>query len=162
MEQLVSQAKLVAIDLVELHADRSHPNVGGPLSYPPGMAIDVRVDIALPGEQPAQQASFICAVRCAWKTSNDNDESLAAVAIAFRVAYGFQLDEALSNDEARAFGRQVAIHHAWPFLREKVRAVTCELGLPPLLLPLRHLPHGSQSTAQVTSEEEAARSSGRS
>jgi hypothetical protein len=68
---------------------------------------------------------------------HSNGVAVGALGVTLRVAYSTELH--LDAASLMQFGNQVAMHHAWPFLRERVRSLSSEMSLPVVLLPIQHV-----------------------
>ena len=133
--ELVSFSTLASIDVVSIRAGRD------PAFLEPSLEMSEEVQTELTLQAPkvprSEGTSFIVKLECLWVAANES-RPVAHVEVALRVAYLFRgLSKAPSGDLLAEFGHQAAVHHAWPFLRERVRALSNELGLPQFLLPLR-------------------------
>lgn len=110
--------------------------MGGPL---PSISAPSTVTtmVGWPKEPSKGGLSFLAAVHCEWR---DEEKDLAAkILIEIRVGYSLKDGHALPDEDlAKHFAHEVAMHHAWPFLRERLRVLSGELG-DAVLLPLRPL-----------------------
>jgi hypothetical protein len=140
LSDVVAVAQLATVDLVEILARRNSPAGGGHLPLP-DTAITVEIEISSPKAYHGKQASFLATVRCFWTSKDPSTEKYATASVTHRVAYEFSRDIANADpDVIKAFGEELALHHAWPFLRERLRSLSGEMGLPAVVLPLRKLP----------------------
>lgn len=138
LTRLVQAAELVSIDLVRVFGDRFHAdNIGLPLVLPPKLNARVQFHMNSPKDCPKDKASFVGVLKVAW---TDGDRVVAQMEIAYRAAYALKgLTAAPSQELGLLFGSEVATHHLWPFLRERSRNISMDIGMRPLLLPLRKL-----------------------
>ena len=139
LRELVAQATLVGIDVVKCAWERAHPALVGPLTYPPVVQQHVSVDVQMPETMPAGGAAFLCILEARWSTTEgDVTTAVAAAGVHVRVVYAFG-DPALllTTDDTAKFAHQVALHQAWPYVRHRLQAICGELGLTPVILPLR-------------------------
>lgn len=150
LDELVKSAKLVGIDVVKYRWERGHPVVAGPLKLPPTLNTTIEIRVAVPTELPPESASFLC-IALVKLTDPDNAELvLGVVEIQVRVAYTLEgVTPPLTPEEGKQFGEVLAMHQAWPFLRERLRTASSELGLNPIVLPL--------NKAGLEAKEQAAR-----
>ena len=138
LPQLVQRARIEAVDVVGVRAERAHASpMAGLLTLPDTLKVSVDVRVQHPTVMPEERASFVVGVSCRWREPGGKAD-LARVDVDVRVAYVFA-DVAQAPDAAmtKQFATQLAAHHAWPFLRERVRTLSGELGVP-LVLPLHH------------------------
>lgn len=137
LARLVQAAELVSIELVRVFGDRRHDKVGDPLGLPPKLNVHVEFHMNSPRECPKDKASFIGVLTTKW---SDGAIVVAQMEIAYRAAYALRgLDSAPSQSIGLLFGSEVATHHLWPFLRERARNISMDIGMRPLVLPLRKL-----------------------
>jgi hypothetical protein len=141
IRDLVLGSQLVAIDTVHFTAQRLDPAPGKPLPTIDLTSCDVVTEFETfkPNGQQLEAASFL--VRGALRyVPKGGGETLATIEIALRVHYTFaSRAEQLTDASLALFANQVALHHAWPFMRERVAAACQIIGIPPYVLPLRKL-----------------------
>lgn len=138
LSTLVAAAALEAIDLVDFRGGR-------PAQTPGSLEVSSEGNVALRANVSAgpfdpEWTAFFVGIDCQWHL-DEPDQVFGDLKIGLRVSYSFKgLSRHPPKELLTTFARQVATHHAWPFLRERARTMSVELGLPPLILPLRHLP----------------------
>lgn len=136
---LVALSELTGIDVVKVSAervwaDRVH---GGSLAEPEEWIVEVSSPaVRCPSEPQTEGAAVLVEVGVVWKGGDGKVYGHAGVSV--RVAYGFSgLEVAPTAEVVAQLGRDLGVHHAWPFLRERLRGISAELGLPAVVLPLR-------------------------
>jgi hypothetical protein len=147
---LVKAAQLLTIDVVSVHGERRHlPFAEGKLPDAAELpAPDVEMSVRYPINPTATGAAFLADIVVSWRTVSPDPEDgqeakkpeqdKARLKVTMRVAYTFKDQaEAPSAELLNVFGREAAMHHAWPYLREKIQSLCLWLGLPPVVLPLR-------------------------
>lgn len=136
---LVARSELTGVDVVKVSAERTWADRvhGGPLAEPEEWSIDVSAPVVrCPTEPRAEGAAILVEVGAVWRGGDGKAYGQAVVSI--RVAYGFSgLAAPPSAEVVAQLGRELGVHHAWPFLRERLRGISAELGLPAVVLPLR-------------------------
>jgi hypothetical protein len=140
--------RLLAVDLVRIRGERAHEHqVAGPLGLAGPLKVDVEIETAHPGEPPPLTGwAYLVVARCRWSSVGEPAAAVAEVEVAFRVAYGFEgLAEPPGAALVLRFGQDSAVHHAWPFLRERLRGLSAELGLPGFVLPVRRVVERAQA-----------------
>jgi len=157
---LVKVASLTSIDTVDLIAHRAHDRwVGGGVPLPTEFRVDTSLVVHSPNTSPIDKTSYLVVVGCKW-LERGAAEPYGIVEVAIRVAYHFAgLSKAPEIGLLSQFGTEIAVHHAWPFLRERIRSASMEIGLQPAVLPIRHAtanmfqspPAGSLRTAKSSS-----------
>ena len=137
---LVAASQLLAVETVAISAKREHDSqIGRELVLPDDLSVDVSAHAGHPKTCPQDACSFLCSVKCTWR-GETNKEALASLEVVLRLSYEFRgLTEPPTTELATSFANPIAFHHAWPFLRERARTLSAEMGLPPVVLPLRHL-----------------------
>jgi len=140
LSPLLVGAKLLGIDVVRCFWERAHPSTTGPLTYPPLISQQLNITVRTPDPMPAGAASFLVVLQARWTPEGQPQDGLAAAEVQVRVAYAFA-DESLVIDQetAREFAQKIAQHHAWPYLRHRLQQLCLELGINPVLLPLKPL-----------------------
>jgi hypothetical protein len=143
LAELVAASKLVSIDVVRVYSERQHGDVtSGPIDWSaPDALVDVQTHLGTPAVFADDGIAFICGIKCEWRSGdNDSKRILAHVDVSVRIAYDYSAYTGIKTEALIGeFGVRVASHQSWPFLRERVRTMSAELGVPPLLLPLKHL-----------------------
>ena len=141
LREFVAAAKLVVIDLVEMEAHREHLSASTlTLPLPPELLTNIRVS----GQhQPellgATGATFLAGLEITW-SDKPTGTRLASASVTLRLAYAFDpMPKRPSQELIAAFGKDVAMHHAWPFLRERLDSLSSALGMPKVVLPLNHV-----------------------
>ena len=143
---LVAAAELIAVDLVKADYSRT-PNGDGKQQNPREFEVGLTVEVARRDNYEKGALSFLCTALASWTESTTNAD-VANAGVMFRVAYRLKdVERPLTDAELDAFGDEVALHQAWPFLRERLKSFSTELGLPPLVLPLRQRGHLAPSAA---------------
>ncbi len=139
VRELVARADLEAVDTVRivaerLYADRVH---GGTLSEASELHIELSPPtVRYPTEPQASGAAILVDLVATWRGPDAVVYGQAALTV--RVAYRFLgLDQAPAAKVVEEFANELGLHHAWPFLRERLRTLSAELGLPAAILPLR-------------------------
>ena len=138
---LLTTTRLEAIDVVHLLCQRNHPGARGPLAYPPRLTKHLRIDVRHADTMPEGGATFLIVMQARWIPENGEEADTVALGeVHLRVAYAFA-DEThtLTAEVAKDFGHKVALHNAWPHLRQRLQQMCVELGLNPVLLPLKPL-----------------------
>jgi preprotein translocase subunit SecB len=138
VRKLVSAATLESIDLVKVEAQRFHDGLFDARQLPTAVEYDIEASVELEVAETFQVSgtSVLVGIAVAWKDSNGKQYVTARVT--FRAAYSFQgLNVSPPEPLVKIFAQDLALHHVWPFLRERLRTFSVELGMPPLLLPLR-------------------------
>ena len=141
LAELVGQASLISIDLIQQASNRGHGDATGALTPAPDLHGAITRTTLVPNE-PTTEPALLLRFDIRWDTSAHPEpdcEPFAKAEVIYRVAYRFS-GEAPSFDELVRFGESLGVHHAWPFARAKVQAMSLELGLPVVLLPLHRLP----------------------
>jgi hypothetical protein len=141
IETLVQCARLQNINVVGLEASREHSSItAGLLPEPPrGLDVNIQIQTHNPAQPSAESNAFLVTLDCVW-VDTKSKVPLARVRVQTRLAYTFTgLGAAPSVQELAAFADGVAVHHAWPFLRERVMTLGLELQMPPVILPIRRL-----------------------
>lgn len=139
---LVGASELVAVETVHFHARRAEHTVGKAL--PPIDVASVRVeptfDTLKPVHPPPGSATFLVRGNIKFQPNGDNSDAVAEIQIVLRLTYNFAgQTAALPDDSLQQFANQIALHHAWPFLRERVATACQILGVQGYVLPLRKL-----------------------
>lgn len=138
---LAAAAELTAIDLVQIRADRIRP-AKGQISSPDATDISLEFGVRAPRDPGGDGTSFLATVKCEWREKGSQDDPYASIGVMFRLAYNFSPDVNLPDVPERvllAFGDDVVLLHAWPFLRERVRTLCGEMQLPTVVMPLKKL-----------------------
>lgn len=160
LADVTARATLEAIDLVDFEIHRKAPSNGTPLEYPATLEVKLDVQMRSPKQPPINGASFFAVCTATWADSAKPEETLARVTTTFRVTYTFQgLEEPMSAELSNQFGAQLALHHVWPFLRERTTAGCAALMLPQFVLPLRQPPQlaaAGKATAKGTTKHSAS------
>ena len=136
LNDLTRAAELKHIDLVGFQGERANPVVGGPLQAPDELTFRCKIGVGLPNTFPDGSISFVTEANVVWE--GGDGEIQAAVTIILRLAYDLRGEGRPTDDIVNQFATQVVVHHAWPFIRERLRTMSADLGLPPLVLPVRH------------------------
>ena len=135
---LVACSELQGVDLVRVAVERSGGDPGlGPLPAPANWHVDVSAaELQVPTKLVAQGVAVIVSVQAAGHDGAGRTFAKAEVAV--RVAYTFAgLTVAPEVALVGKFAEELALHHAWPFLRERLRSLSGEFGLPVVVLALR-------------------------
>ncbi|MEZ4467875.1 MAG: hypothetical protein R3F60_02115 [bacterium] len=146
---LVGRSSLECIDIVRVHAERGDMlEIGRGLARPSTEAgLVPRIELSFPPRQEGGTMTFMVNLLADLHEdfiaarSGANSRRLGLFAVSARMLYrleGEQPSEALTHQ----FGRELAVHHAWPFLRERVNTLAQGIGLAPALLPLRRIDAG--------------------
>ncbi|MCA9527023.1 MAG: hypothetical protein KC549_12095 [Myxococcales bacterium] len=147
LRDLVGRTTLKAIDIVRVHAERADMfAIGGTLTVSAGhLAVLPQIEVAFPPEQANGSLTVMVNLLAELDPSPDREsgerQAFGTVAVSARLLYslqGAQPSAALTHQ----FGRELAVHHAWPFLRERVNTLAQGIGLAPALLPLRRIDAG--------------------
>ena len=145
LRPLVDAAQLVSVDLVKGDYARV-VEAEAPMSTPRSLDVKVNVNVARRSQYDEGMISFLCSAVASWIVA-DGENAIANAGAMFRIVYRLKgIDRSLSDAEVFTFGDEVALHHAWPFLREKLKSYSVDLGLPPLLLPLQRPKMGEGKT----------------
>lgn len=135
---LLAGARLEGIDVVRCLWERDHPTLRGPLSYPAQLTQHIQLAVRQPEPMPQGGAAFLIVMQVRW--ADENDRNVAAGEVHVRVTYAFADETAvLSQEEGKEFGHKVAQHQAWPYLRHRLQQLCMELGINPVVLPLKPL-----------------------
>jgi hypothetical protein len=135
---MVASARLEGIDVIRCHWDRVVGELLGPVTYPAQLKQSIDIGVRHPDAMPAGGAVFLVQMLVRWES--DEDIPVAAAEVHLRMAYALaEPAQALTAKEAGAFGQKVALHQAWPFLRHRLQLLCMELGINPVLLPLKPL-----------------------
>ncbi|MBM4346149.1 MAG: hypothetical protein FJ100_22475, partial [Deltaproteobacteria bacterium] len=132
LKGLVACADLTAVDYVRVQVERepTWSEDGGPM--PEAVAQQTQVgkpELLFPADPVKDGVAVIVQLQVRW--GDVAGRTVATAAVAVRVAYRFaRLSEAPSVELLGKFAEELALHHAWPFLREKLRALSGEFGLP--------------------------------
>lgn len=139
LRDLVARADLETVDTVQLSAERLYVDRvhGGPLSQPDVLQIEIGAPtVRYPTAPEATGAAILVELAVEWR--GVNGVAYGRAALTMRVAYRFAgLEQAPLPATLAEFANELGLHHAWPFLRERLRTLSAELGLPPAVLPLR-------------------------
>ena len=136
--QLVQRAALESVDVVAFSGERAQTARSGRLSPPEQAEVTLETSAVLPKSLEVKGLACVCTMSATWQVGG---QIVARLSFDFRLSYSFvALDVAPPRGLAEAFVEQVALHHAWPFARERMRSASVELGLLPFVLPLRALP----------------------
>lgn len=139
LRALVACSEVQAVDIVRIAVDRN--GVGdpgfGPLPVPANWQTSVAVpELQCPMQPSPQGAAVIVSIEATWHDGAGHTFAKAQVAV--RVSYQFAgLAVTPSFELVAMLARELGLHHAWPFLREKLRSISGEFGLPAVVLPLR-------------------------
>jgi hypothetical protein len=145
---LIRGARLEGIDIVRCTWERDHPDVHGPLKYPASVTQHINLMVRQPDQVPAGAAAFLIVMNVRWTEEGQPPEARAVAGgeVHIRVAYAFADSSVVVDaDTAREFGKSVALHQAWPYLRHRLQLLCMELGINPVLLPLKPLTSTPQS-----------------
>jgi hypothetical protein len=140
--------RLSRIDTVAAELGRRHLNAPlGPLpevTAVPSFALRVRK----PQPPPLGGAAFLVDAVVTWGASAEaclqgdvasTADAEAYISLTLRVLYDFpDLPSAPDAALVERLGNEAAVHHAWPFVRERLLTMSTSLGLAPFVLPLRH------------------------
>lgn len=139
LRRLIAHSELTTIDFVKVSAERTWADRvhGGALAEPQEWVIDVSAPVVrCPAEPRAEGAAILVELGAVWR--GGDGETYGHATVTLRVAYGFSgLAAAPSAAVVAQLGSDLGVHHAWPFLRERLRGISVELGLPAVVLPLR-------------------------
>ncbi len=142
LRQLVAGSQLLAIDTLHFVAKRRDQAAGQLLSPIDSStaAVESKFEAMQPTLPPVDKCSFLVRGMLRFISLGASEQPAAEISIVLRLTYSFAgRTEALSNDELGQFANQVAVHHAWPFMRERVVTACQLIGVPPHVLPLRKL-----------------------
>lgn len=137
LRALVGAAELVAIDPIRVFAARSlDGGTDEAMPLPSTLTVDTQFTHRYPKALSKDGTFVLIGLACTFKDADAKVHGETLVEL--RLAYHFKglsvpPDEALID----LFAREIAMHHAWPFLRERARSLGVDIGLPPLVLPLR-------------------------
>jgi hypothetical protein len=146
---LVAAAELLGIDLVKADYSRV-PSGDGKQGTPRDLEVDIKVEVARRESYEKEALSYLCTALASWMEPTTSAD-IANAGVMFRVAYRLKgIERSLTDAELDAFGDEVALHQAWPFLRERLKSFSIELGLPPLVLPLRQRAQLAPASASPT------------
>ena len=136
---LVGRASLSAVDLVQQAGAIGGIGPLGFLPEWPKMDVQVEQQIKVP-EAPADQSACLLEFTISWRPIGDDSDGAptAQMKFSFRLMYSFS-GSPPSRDAFEQLASNLGVHHAWPFLRERVRTFAADLSLPPTVLPLRRL-----------------------
>jgi hypothetical protein len=148
VEGLTSRSRLESIDVVRIDLQRAHAVPFGLLPVVAQLHLAMRSNVRIPNTLHPEGFAVLAEVELDWH--DDDNTPVAALGLTLRLSYTLTEVAAFDGDVVMRFATQVAMHQAWPFLRERVRSLSCEMGLPPLLLPLRHLGNVGHSTAEIS------------
>lgn len=141
LPSLVAAARLRRLDVVQASYERS-PAEGDDdeeRAADGELLVEVRVAVRRKDRYPPGALSYLCEVEAKWSDA-ETARPVASASVTLLAAYGLEgIERALAEVEIVAFGEGVALHQAWPFLRERLRTFSVDLGLQPLLLPLKPL-----------------------
>lgn len=135
----VQDCRLLDIQLVDLRLRRFHHDVAfGALAVPPDVAVQVHIETRYPLKPTLPSWAYLCSAKAMWTSQTTAKPEVAEAEILFRVAYDFGARETLPPAEAVAgLGDALALHHAWPYLRERLQAAAAMLEMPSVTLPLQ-------------------------
>lgn len=142
LRQLAAGSQLLAIDTLHFVAKRRDQAVGQLLSPIDSStaAVESKFEAMQPTLPPVDACSFLVRGLVRFVSHGEGEQPAAEISIVLRLTYSFAgRTEPLSNDELGQFANQVAVHHAWPFMRERVVTACQLIGVPPHVLPLRKL-----------------------
>lgn len=139
LDALVASCSLLSLDTVASVAERYHaPVTRGALPMPPELDVDAQVGVRHPKDLSHEGAAILVRLDARFRPQGQDGAEVAHVMVEVRVAYAFAGLQAPPTEELiERFAAQVAAHHAWPFLRERARTLSVEIGMPAFLLPIR-------------------------
>jgi hypothetical protein len=137
----VQDCRLLEIQLIELRWRRHHADrPAGALAVPADVAVRVYIETRYPVRPAPPSWAYLCVAKAAWTSSTASPGDVAEAEVAFRVAYDFGHRDAPPAEAVVArLGDELALHHAWPYLRERLQAAAAALEMPSLTLPLQKL-----------------------
>jgi len=140
LRDLVAHADLVAVDVVDQRLTRPCADrLEGPLPSPAAWTTTWTLGKTLHPRVPsATGTAVLVEVRATWSDEVAPTVHLAEAHVRVRLAYVFRDLAAAPHEQVLAkFADDLGLHHAWPFLRERLHALGASMGLPPVVLPLR-------------------------
>lgn len=137
LARLASVSQLTDVDMVKAVAERRYTDrPEGPLTVPPQTTTNTEYSVQYVTEPSATGTSVLVSATTTWQVPTG--ERYAVVQAVVRLAYTFSgLAEAPHKEVLGVFANELGAHHAWPFLRERLRTLSGDLNVPPLVLPLR-------------------------
>jgi len=134
---LAGVSQLTDVDTVEMRGERLYGDrAEGPLSVPDVTDTNTNFTVHYSNIQSTTGASVLVGAVTQWKTPDGT--VYAVVSAKIRLAYTFRdLAEPPALQVLEAFANELGTHHAWPFLRERMRTIAGDLGVAPAVLPLR-------------------------
>ena len=138
LRALVGVARLDAVDIVQVAAGRKHVDRPvGAMSAPQEWTIAIGPpQYQFPTVPSSDGAAILVSVTA--QCTDGGETVFAEIQVQARVQYAFVgLASAPPPEVLKKFGDDVGIHHAWPYLRDRVQTLSQWLGLPPVVLPLR-------------------------
>jgi len=139
LRELVAHAELLAIDIVQQEAARpvQAPHEGL-LPRSDDWTTAWQLGKTLFPRKPSATGTTVLVEMTATWSSDEVVEPLAHARARARVAYAFRdLEQPPHPQVLAAFADDLGLHHAWPFLRERLHTLGASMGLPPVVLPLR-------------------------
>lgn len=137
---LAAAAELAAIDIARIDAYRiESPSavMGHAWPLPARLRVVTNGEVERHVDADNHRLFYFAALTCD-ATDPNTAELFARVSVRLRLVYQLREEHPpISEDLADDFAHQVVMQHAWPFFRERFRTLTAELGLTPLVLPLR-------------------------
>ena len=147
----VHDCRLLEIQLVDLRLRRFHHDVpSGALTVPADVAVHVHIETRYPLSVALPSWAYLCIARVTWTSATADKSNVAEAEIVFRVAYDFGERETPPAAEVVAgLGDALALHHAWPYLRERVQAAAAMLEMPSVTLPLQKFRRGDGAARET-------------
>lgn len=138
LRDLVQATQLHAIDIVRNAAWRlDMTQIGEALDHRPAQ-LEAHVEVSTPPVSREGWLTFLVSIR--GRLTRDGTE-VGQLEASVRLAYQFS-GTAPPDALVNAFGESLAVHHAWPYLREKVHTLGMGIGFHLAPLPLRRLGAG--------------------
>lgn len=138
LQALVGVAQLESVDVVEVAAVRKYGDRPvGQMALPDDcQAIIGAPQYHYPTTASKEGAAVLASIGVQYK--DGAGEVYAELQLKIRVQYGFVgLERAPSVHLVAKLAEDLGLHHAWPYLRERLQTLSQWLGLPPVVLPLR-------------------------
>ena len=142
LREVLATSELLAVETVHFRASRSEHAVGKPLPAIDGATVRVlpTFDTLKPVHPPTGAATFLVRADVKFLPAGKGDDPVAEIQVVLRLTYTLAGATApLAEDALLQFANQIALHHAWPFLRERVATACQILGVQAYVLPLRKL-----------------------